>query len=88
MMKYILRFLPEYHSTCLWPENKLARDTFSMPIAYEWKDSIGSSPMSMEEREALYQEGVSLQQMVKKELGSEFVVRDALDWIKPGHEKG
>ena len=43
----------------------------------DWKDPRGPSSMGLEEREALYQEGVSFMQMVK----------DALNWIKSEHKE-
>ncbi len=35
MIKYVIRFLPEYNCTSLWPENEAARNDFDMPIDYK-----------------------------------------------------
>lgn len=48
----------------------------------DWNDPAGKSPMTPEERKALYQEGKRLMQETIQELGEDFEVIDELDWIK------
>lgn len=107
MAKYIIRFLPEYSSTCLWPESKNSYEDFDIPISYEsvnlsselikqleafddsimdildWSNPGGPSPLSKDERMQIYNEGVRLLELVRKELGNDFEVINELDWIYP-----
>ena len=81
MADYIIRFMPEYGGTCLWPKSESAYEQFGNPIQYtaiglpdmlirklesfdekvmgiiDWNDPLGESPMTVEERDTLYQEG-------------------------------
>lgn len=34
MPEYVIRFLPDYSCTSLWPDNEKARSDFKMPIEY------------------------------------------------------
>lgn len=107
MAKYVIRFMPEYSSTSLWPDNDKARADFKMPIEYstvglsseliqrlkrfddrvmdiiDWSDPAGPSPLTKEEQIQLYNEGKTLLEMVRAELGSDFEVIDKLGWIYP-----
>lgn len=49
----------------------------------DWSEPNGDSPMTIEERRALYREGKELMTLVIDELGSDFEVIDCLDWIDP-----
>lgn len=49
----------------------------------DWSEPNGDSPMTIEERRALYREGQELMVAVIDELGSDFEVIDCLDWINP-----
>lgn len=49
----------------------------------DWSNPAGETPMKLEERELLYQEGLVLIDEIRKELGEEFEVINYLNWIKP-----
>ena len=110
MAKYVIRFMPDYSCTSLWPDNEKAREDFGMPIEYtavnlsaeliqclerfddrvmdliDWSNPAGPSPLTKEEQLQLYNEGKTLLEMVRGELGSDFEVIDKLGWIYPSDD--
>ncbi len=48
-----------------------------------WSDPTNNSPLSYEEQEKIYQNGLRLFKLVCKELGEEYEVINSLEWIKP-----
>ena len=49
----------------------------------DWNDPNSESPMSFEDRKNLYYEGRELMAEVAAELGDNFEIVDALNWITP-----
>ncbi len=47
----------------------------------DWSEPHNPPPLSKEERFELLKTGKKLLELVRKELGSEFEVKDGLDWI-------
>lgn len=48
----------------------------------DWDNPGGECSLSAEERNKIYEEGQALLQFVRAELGEEYEVIDALDWVK------
>lgn len=49
----------------------------------DWSDPGGDCPLTYEEQNKIYEEGIQLLQLVRDELGTDYEVIDMLDWIKP-----
>ena len=47
----------------------------------DWSNPAGPSPMSKDERKALYERGKSLMEDIKKELGNDFQIINESQWI-------
>lgn len=54
----------------------------------DWDNPGGDCPLTYEERNKLYEEGIRLLQLVRDELGTDYEVIDGLDWIKPKLNNG
>ena len=48
----------------------------------DWDNPGGESPLSYDEREALWKQGQILLEEIRIELGEDFEVTDESDWIK------
>lgn len=49
----------------------------------DWSNPGGKSPLSINERRAIYSEGKRLYSLVKEELITDFEVWDCLEWLDP-----
>lgn len=49
----------------------------------DWSNPGGDSPLTEDERNQIYLEGLSLLELVRTELGKDFEVENDLDWINP-----
>ena len=49
----------------------------------DWSNPGGESPLTEEERNQIYLEGLRLLELVRTELGKDFEVENDLDWINP-----
>ena len=49
----------------------------------DWSNPAGESPLNIDERLALYNEGKRLYLLVKEELNTDFEILDCLGWLNP-----
>ena len=61
---------------------KLEKFDESIMGLIDWDNPGGESPLSYDEREALWKQGQILLEEIRIELGEDFEVTDESDWIK------